>query len=502
MRRLGGLFLAGVCVMGLLAACGGKTDETARAAGMVPANAIGFLSVNLEPSIEQKRNMLGIAKAFPGAKAKDEFEESRDDLFDQILEDSGLDYKTDVKPWLGKEIAVTALPSPTADGEPLVLVMIAAEDEDKARVALDKARKADGADFTYEFVDGYAIVSEGSKPGAAAPIVKQAKAKADGLADSARFSQIVDELHGDRLILGWFDPSAITKELQGAGGLPTEFSKQFKTAGPMAFDVHAASKAIVAEGVSIASADARRGQPKITEGLPATTMGALTLFNVGGSAVNGLEGFLGTGGSDTSEFEAEFRENTGLDLKTEILSWVQGEAVVMAMPSAQQFPDVALILEPSDMAKAQAAVPKMAAALTERADVPLRDVAVDGGRAFEVTEPINDGVQPAFGLVHGRFIIASSLAQLRTVSKDSEQPLAKTASYARVVAEGSSSQTQLQLVLLLDPIREMFEKIFGLEDDADYARDTKPNLVPLDSFGTRVFRDGRFDRFESKLTFD
>jgi hypothetical protein len=495
--------LVAVCVIALLPACGGKTDEKARAAGMVPANAIGFLSVNLEPSIEQKRNMLGIAKAFPGAKVKGEFETTRDGLLDDMLQDSGLDYQRDVKPWLGKELAVVGLPAATPEGDPLVLVMIAAKDEGKAKVALDKARRTEGADFSYQFVDGFAVVSQGSKPAAAAPIEQQAKATSGSLAESPRFTQIVDELHGDRLILGWFDPSAITKELDGSGELPSEFSQQFKTAGPIAFDLHAASKAVVAEGVSIASAEARRGQPKITEGLPATTMAVLTLFNVGGSVTSGLEGFLGTtGGTDTSEFEQEFRDNTGLDLKTEILSWVQGEAVVMAAPSTRDFPDIALILEPSDMAKAQAAVPKIAAALTERAEVALRDVAVEGGRAFEATEPIDDGVQPAFGLVNGRFIVASSLAQLQTVSKDAADPFGKTPSYGKVVAEGSSSQTQFQLVLRLDPIREMFEKLFDLGSDADYLKDGRPNLVPLDSFGMRAFRVGRFDRFEMKLTVD
>src|SRR5689334_3701117 len=83
-----------------LPACGGKTDERVRAAGIIPANAIAMLSVNLEPSIEQQRSLLSFAKAFPGAKVKDEFAEAKDELLDDILEGSGLTM-ADVKPWLG-----------------------------------------------------------------------------------------------------------------------------------------------------------------------------------------------------------------------------------------------------------------------------------------------------------------------------------------------------------------------------------------------------------------
>ena len=40
-----------VVALTVLPACGQKTDESARAAGVLPSNALGYVSVNLEPSI-------------------------------------------------------------------------------------------------------------------------------------------------------------------------------------------------------------------------------------------------------------------------------------------------------------------------------------------------------------------------------------------------------------------------------------------------------------------
>ncbi|MGH9181665.1 MAG: DUF3352 domain-containing protein, partial [Acidimicrobiales bacterium] len=118
--------------MGLLAlpACGGKTDEKARAAGITPTDALAFFSVNLAPSIEQKRNLQGILGKFPGVadEVRGDFEDALDGLLDDVTEEAGLDYETDVKPWLGNEVALVVLPLAEGEtffegGEPPVVVM-------------------------------------------------------------------------------------------------------------------------------------------------------------------------------------------------------------------------------------------------------------------------------------------------------------------------------------------------------------------------------------------
>src|SRR4051812_19454046 len=87
--------LSAVLLLVLLPACGAKTDEAARAAGIVPPDAIVFASASLDPSIEQKKNLLTIAARFPKARSKIQknFDDTRESLFRDALEPACLDFE-------------------------------------------------------------------------------------------------------------------------------------------------------------------------------------------------------------------------------------------------------------------------------------------------------------------------------------------------------------------------------------------------------------------------
>src|SRR3954462_1515556 len=129
MRRL----VTAAVIAGMLAvlpACGNRTDEASRAAGMVPADTIAFVSASLDPSIAQKKNMLDIARKFPKArdKVRANFQDTRDAFLSDAVKDACLDYAKDVKPWLGSELAVAVLARPGGKGADPVL-LIRAKDE-------------------------------------------------------------------------------------------------------------------------------------------------------------------------------------------------------------------------------------------------------------------------------------------------------------------------------------------------------------------------------------
>src|SRR5207302_4295060 len=132
---------AAVCLTALLlVACGTKTNEAARAAGIVPANAVAFLSASLDPSIAQKKNLLSIASRFPKARNKvaKDFAKTRDNFLAGIVKPACLDYQKDVKPWLGSEVAVAILPKPSQSGTDSVL-LIRVKDEAMAKAALQSS---------------------------------------------------------------------------------------------------------------------------------------------------------------------------------------------------------------------------------------------------------------------------------------------------------------------------------------------------------------------------
>ncbi len=512
MRRLATLMLAASVL--ILPACGKKTDETSRAAGITPTDALAILSLNLDPSIEQKRNLLSIARRFPDArdKVKGEFDDARDELIAEMLEDTGLAFDRDVKPWLGNEVAVAVLP-PGDRGMPLIVGMVETDDGAAARRALDKAVEAGDFDGEYRVVKDFVVISdqenEGDDQRALDLVDAQAKKDDGGLAESKPFTEVVDQLAGDRLILGWVDVKdslgfveQLGSRLGGGelGGLG--FVNRFGgEASTMALDLHAESDAVVFQGVAATSGGAKGSAAKLTRSLPQRTLAALTLFNVGEGVTSGLQAVTG---ADAGQFLAELESETGLDLEADILSWMQGELVLVAgdVPSGQPFPDFALVVKPSDRAKAEAGLEKIRQALA-RQGLSLEEREVAGAKAYVVPEPLTDGVQPAMALFADRFVLATRAEYLEELSKDHSPSLAETDAYQSVLGEKESDDTTMQFVALLDPIREAIENAERDDPDrAEYEGEVKPNLEPLSAFGIVARTTGGFARVEMKLTFD
>lgn len=481
-----------VVVLVTLPACGKKTDEAARAAGITPASALGFLSVSLDPSIEQKRNLLGIARRFPDAEVKDDFDESRDELLSTILQEAGLDYDKDVKPWLGSELAVAVLPGTTSP-QPQIAVLIEQDDSDQAEAAMEKAgaraQAEGGPPIAYRLIDEFVVATDGSDPARAEQTLDAFGAQADDdtgdLSGSKEFADVVDELHGDRLLLGWIDGKDALREMGrflDDGDFP--IGDLVREAGPTAFDVHAARAAFVFEGVARSTTEAADGKPELTEGLPQGSYGAITVFDVKKLLRDGLRAALGTGGGDPL---AEFKRETGIDLEADLLSWMGGESVLVAAPppaGGGRFPSFGFVVEPTDRAAAEAALPK------------IRDALARTGEAVE-------GVQPAVGLFEDRFVVASSQAFMEQLAEDSSPSFGEGDAYRSVLGELSSDATWVQLVVDIDAIRETIEALLIEDDDrAEYERDTLPEVEPFDALGMVVRRDGAFDRAEVKLTFD
>lgn len=500
-----------------LPACGEKTDEAARAAGMTPANALALVSVNLDPSVEQKRNLLGIARRFPAAseKVKGEFDRTRDDLLADLVKEAGLDFKRDVEPWLDDEVAF-ALLAPSGGDEPLAAVFVQTKDEAKARNALDKARRNADFEGRYRVVDDFVVISDQGTTGADDEkvldiIEAQAKKDDGGLAANKRFIEVVDELAGDRLVLAWTDVQAILRVAEEADAIPGfDLTSAFKDASSVAMDIHVEKEALVFEGVSRPFNKGEGGKPKITEGLPEDSIGAFTYFDVA-TVFKQVMDLVAGGGGDEGEgddFSREFEEQTGLNLQVDILSWMEGEFVVVAgaVPEGGAFPDFGLVVEPTDMARARAAVPKIVQSLENSGGIQLEERKLDGGTtAYLVPEEFTPGIQPAMALFEGRFVMANRIEYLEKLSKPASSKLGDSSSYRKVVGEGSS-QTVAQMILRIDPIREAVEKAFLGEAEGDergdYESEIRPNLEPLDAFGFLARHDGKFDRFEVKVTFD
>lgn len=98
---------------------------------MVPSDAAGYASANLDPPADQKLDLLELSRKFPDLGSQANLEKS----LDQSLQRLGLTYTGDIKPWLGAQVVVVA-----AGSKPDGALLLDSRDDSKAQAALAKLR--------------------------------------------------------------------------------------------------------------------------------------------------------------------------------------------------------------------------------------------------------------------------------------------------------------------------------------------------------------------------
>lgn len=186
---------------------GGAQPET-----VVPANAVLYAEVDLDPAAAQKVAAFRFLRKFPALQDAFTADGGYGPGLARLFEGSGLDYATEVEPWLGKRLGVALVPGPTESAPPRVMVAIQATDEAKAKASLDKlVAKRPGDAVSVAVSGGYAILAGALDmvPGAAGGDVADqlvAAASAASLADSPTYRGAVEPF-GDSVATFWQDSS-------------------------------------------------------------------------------------------------------------------------------------------------------------------------------------------------------------------------------------------------------------------------------------------------------
>jgi Protein of unknown function (DUF3352) len=191
---------------------GGAQPEDA-----LPAGAVAFAKVDLDPAAGQKIDAIRFLRKFPSLRGRlAEDADLRKVLFDAVADDAGwnkVDFAHDVKPWLGRRVGVaTYAPKTFAAGtganaspSPTVVVVLQVEDEGKARDGLDRliASSTVSDKPGYVVKNGYALLADSASIATSA-----ADAMAKGtMADSATFAKDIKGLD-DGIATFWVDGSA------------------------------------------------------------------------------------------------------------------------------------------------------------------------------------------------------------------------------------------------------------------------------------------------------
>lgn len=505
---LGVVAVVGVGGWGALALMGGGNQP----ADAVPADAVGYVSLDLDPSAEQKIEAVRILKRFPGLEKELDLE-AKDDLrrlmFEQIQADgtcTDLAYGDDVAPWIGDRVALAVVPGDGEDAGPTPVLALQVTDEDAARTGLEKLSTCEDntggsgdasegdAEGGFAFVGDYAVVSDTQKHADALA----AAAEDASLADDADFQKWTDAVGDPGIVTvyasaeapevlaelsesgdAWFDyaPSGTTARLQAGSGTDPmremqELYADFEgMAGVVRFEDGAMDVEVAGKGMP-AGVSQKAAGPSLSD-LPGTTAAA---FTVGledgwlGTWLDSMSGVFGPGMS-TEEMLREAEAQTGLALPEDVEALlgdgfsisIDGDADVQALMQADDPTKVPVGVRVSgDPAEVTAAVDKVKATLGPGADL-LRVEQAEGLVAL--------GLDPAYV---GRLV--------------EEGALGDEVAFQEVLPEADEATSAFYLSFdAVEKLATDFTEAVGVSGPDELT--IQENLAPLDALGASSWVD-------------
>ena len=468
------------------AGCGNDSSSSSAAAGLAPAGSLMYGEATLKPDGDQKAAVDSLVAKFPGeGGAGDRIRTLMEKVFAES--DSGLSYKKDVEPWLGDEAAffLSRVSADGNDGEGALL--LATEDEDKARATIEKAID-DGKAATYKdtdyivegagaagVVDGWVVI--GSEDGfkAAVDVADDGRS----MEDDEAYQDTLDDAPDERLGFIYFNSPAFMKELakMPAGAQLGQLSSFFKE--PLLATGNADESGIRFEAIVPKSLAA--GLPVVAEGsdlaadLPGDSWLAMAQPELGKTLNQYIELVGGTiGGSDV--LEQQFKATTGLDLQEDVVSWMGDWGVFVRGESVAELSG-ALIVETSDEQASGRVIDTIARFARQSAEAGDRVRPYElagGGEGVTLSTP--DVPQPIHLFqLDGKVVLAYGDDAARDALSPG-QKLGDTAEFAQA-EDALGGDYSVSFYLAVAPILALADSA-GAASDAKWA-EVKPYLEPL-----------------------
>lgn len=487
----------------------GDEDDPATA---IPAIALGYVAVDLDPSAAQKIEALRMAKQFPALSEHLDLgvrDDIRQWLFDERFADvgCGLEYDADVAPWIGNRLAVAAVPEP--DGAAPIAVL-AVEDQAAAEKTVRDVEECvragedsigGGAGDTSRepvglaFVGGYLLVAETQ---ADADSLATA-AEAAPLAEDPAYTGWMQEL-GEPGILTMYASSEAPKALTRAGadyglpgmvppGYPDEVRALWADFDGMAAAVRFADGALEVESVGrgmprgVLRDDGGDGAPSLGA-LPASTAVAFTVPLAEGWSADLSDVLVPmfSAGESENEFWDQQEQGTGLQLP-EDLETLLGTGFSVSV-------DASLSVDE----------------LTSSDDVPRLPVALRiAGDPDEVVPVLNKLLaiggpmaQNAVTIASGDGLVVVGLDPAYVERVRTETGLADLPAFQRAVPDADAAEAGLYVGFdAAGPGGSGWLDGLAAEEP-----EAKANLAPLEAMGVSGHTDGDVQRSLMRLTLE
>jgi hypothetical protein len=496
MRKLT-LFLAVLSISALAAVGCGKDETASSASSLAPATSVIYGEVTLKPEGDQKAAVDTIVSKFPGqGSAGDRLQ----GLIDKALKESGgpgLSYKDDIEPWLGDEAAFFVTGKNMNDNA----LLIATEDEDKAREAIEKSAEGKITRKNYRDVEYFmdeaedtntaavfnGFVVAGTEAGVKAAIDTS---KGDStLSDSDDYTGAIDDLSDDRLGLLFVNsPQLLKDNTNAAAGIPENFKKVFER--PSVVTLDADNDGVAFEG-SLPQGTARtlpflgQGSELVTQ-LPADSWLAMAQPDFDKTLDFFIESAAGfAGGRDV--VERQFKAATGLDLQKDVLDWM-GDFGVFVRGTSVDALNGALIIETSDEAASGRFIDRLRKLAENQADNPgdrvLPLAAPGGGEGFTLVS--RSIPRPIHLFQRGGRVVLAFGNEAAADAVDSSEPLGDSEGYSQ--AADSLGDYDVSFYLAVAPLLELVDSTSAAAE-ADWKK-AKPYLEPLSALVGGTSGDG------------
>ena len=541
------VLVGAVSVAAALLAAGAATSVVQ---GWLPNDTVAYLELRADLPGDQRAKVGDILAKFPGFADQASLDAKIDEALNRILEQSGVDWTNDVKPWLGGEVglAVTAAAFDLAKmpdlGGPLdgpdrgtapddgAVALIAVKDAAAATAWISK--ELGGTQTTETYAGGDITIVSGPLTSTMAFAVrddvlvlgpeKTVKASLDtagsgSVASSDSFKAALETAPTAYLGFGYADLKALTEASLATAGdqanLPAACRDAVAERIPAwgAGFVRAEDDALAMTAtVSTpgATSTAKNTASAIAAHLPATTVAAIEVRDLGAGLVAVIDGLKTTLACDPSMADAIAQLEQALAAvggAEAVIGWADDTAVAAVVDGTTLGGGLAAIV--TDEAAASATLDQVKALLAlagAGAGITSREEAYGDGTLLVISLPSDvvalDAPAPEIAATVQRGLLALGTIEFvkAVVDTDAAGSLAKDPVYERAIdlagGDGMSDAFVDVAGLLVG-----FEAMLPADERSQYETEIKPFLEPFEAFASVIEVPGATTESRAVITF-
>ncbi len=468
-----------------------------QASEALPADAVFYAGVDLDPKASQKVDALRFLNHFPAFRDKAGLTDANADIADVVvgkaiekLDCPGISYADDVQPWLGERFGLALMPK-TAQTDVPVVFAIQVSDDDAAKAGIKALNGCDaaasatptGETVGVSFVNGFMLLAESQAQADA----YARSADEHSLADDPDFKADMDSLGDLGVATMWVDVAGAVDSYADAVPQASGLKALTSAAGRMAATFRFASDHIeVATSVYGDNAAVEHDDNPVVD-LPDSTVFAMSVSggdqSVAAAWQQGLDQLRKSQPSIDDQLD-QFQTQTGLALPTD-LETLFGHNLIVALDqqgltadglSGNDFSQLNFGARfTNDPAKLNALYAKVTDLISQAAgtDVPLSK------------HDFADGIA-----------IASNDAYAKTLG-DLNGDLGDSDAFTSVVDDGASQQ--FVMFFNFDAVKD---QVIQAMQDNGAPQEAIDNLRPLKAFGVTADASGDYAHLTIRLSVD